>query len=170
MVIVCKLIGITWLLIHQNEENKQHFALIRWLYHLGGGTLDSMTKTANIGQNGLSNAPIRLFFPDFFLTYRIFEISESNCIRKMWGAKLWDNFFLMSHPISSWVGFPRCRGEHGSLRFISIPTTFAADYNLAHHRAHYHLTFCYYAHMRWESGVLLCALFYKQNLNKSRGH
>ena len=61
MVIVRKLIDRKIWLMHENEANKQYFAIIRWLAHLGDWITHSMTKTVKIGQNWLSNGLLQIF-------------------------------------------------------------------------------------------------------------
>ena len=87
MLIVRELIDRKRWFMHQNEANKQYFALIRWLYHIGDWTPHSMTRTVKIGQNWLSNGLLRQIFPEFWETDTIFEISVSNFIRKKCGER-----------------------------------------------------------------------------------
>ena len=87
LVIVRKLFNRKRWLIHQNDANKEYFALIRWLDHLGDWTPHSITKTVKIGQNWPWDGLLRKIFTDFWKTDSIFEISISNCLLKMQGEK-----------------------------------------------------------------------------------
>ena len=97
--------------MHENEANKQYFAIIRWLAH-------SMMETVKIGQNWLSNGLLRQFFSEIWETDTIFEISASTCIRKNAGSEIRQKFKK---------GSPYCRVEYELYSLKSSDKTFIGD-------------------------------------------